>query len=95
MDMPVAWQNGGAGKVQVTLETVADTQVVLLQCKFDAGTGTGTVPTALLAKLGDTNDPNVSGIMQISPINEVTFPIGAVRATFTIVAVQFEAVLGG
>jgi hypothetical protein len=95
MDMLVTWENGGAGKVLVTIETVADTEVALVQCKFETSVGMGTVPSSLLGMLGDTTDPSVAGVMQIDPINEVTFPVGNVSTTFTIEAVQFESVLGG
>lgn len=89
-DLLVAWENGGAGKVSVLFETVADAKVVLLQCKFDAQTGKGVVPTALLAKLDPVDGNTVSGIMQISPMNEVTFPVGDVSTTFSITSAQFE-----
>jgi hypothetical protein len=93
-DLLVEWENGGDGKVDFLVETVADAKVVLLECKFDAASGKGVVPAALLAKLDVVDGSNVSGVQQITPIDEVTFPIGSVDTTFSIRTAQFEALLG-
>ncbi len=93
-DLLVAWENGGDGKVDVLFETVADAKVVLLECKFDAAAGKGTVPRSLLAKLDVVDGENVSGIEQITPIDEVTFLVGDVSTTFSIRLAQYEALLG-
>jgi len=93
-DLLVEWENGGDGKVDFLVETVAETKVVLLECKFDAASGKGIVPSALLAKLDAVDGNNVSGIQQITAIDEVTFPIGGVDTTFSIRSAQFEALLG-
>jgi hypothetical protein len=93
-DLLFTWENGGDGKVNVLFETVADAQVVLLECKFDAAGGKGTVPSALLSKLDIVDGENVSGIEQITPIDEVTFLVGDVSTTFSIRLAQFEALLG-
>lgn len=92
-DLLVEWENGGAGKVDVLFETIADAKVVLLECKFDAQGGKGIVPASLLAKLDIVDGQNVSGIEQISPIDEKTFLVGDVSTTFSIRTAQFEAVL--
>jgi len=92
-DLLVEWQNGGAGKVDVLFETIANSKVVLLECKFDASTGKGVVPASLLAKLDVVDGVNVSGIEQISPIAEKTFLVGDVSTTFSIRTAQFEALL--
>jgi hypothetical protein len=81
------------GKVLVSFESVAPTEVVLLQCKFDVSAGTGTVPSALLAKLGKAGDPDVTGIEQITPINEVSFLVGTAVTTFTIQSPDVESIL--
>jgi hypothetical protein len=85
-DMLVQWMAGGAGKVQVTLEGDSDTQTVLVQCTFDAAAGTGMVPSALLLKL----DPGGSGLLQISGMNQVVFPVGGVSTSFTLYSSPFE-----
>lgn len=92
-DLSVAWENGGAGKVDVLFETIADVKVVLLECKFDALAGKGVVPASLLAKLDVVDGENVSGIEQINPIDEKTFWVGDVSTTFSIRTAQFEALL--
>jgi hypothetical protein len=92
-DLTVAWTGAGAGKVVVTFETISDTQAVLLQCRFDATAGTGTVPAALLGKLDKAGDPNVSGIEQISDENEVAFTVGTAATTFTIQHTNVQSLL--
>ncbi len=92
-DLAVEWENGGAGKVDVLFETVADAKVVLVECKFDAQTGKGIIPATLLAKLDVVDADSVSGIEQISPIDEKTFLVGDVSTTFSIRTAQFEALL--
>ncbi|MEA2751805.1 MAG: hypothetical protein QOI41_5948 [Myxococcales bacterium] len=92
-DLIVAWTGAGAGKVVVTFETISDTQAVLLQCRFDATAGTGTVPAALLGKLDKAGEPNVSGIEQISDENEVAFPVGTAATKFTIQHTNVQSLL--
>lgn len=92
-DLLFAWENGGDGKVDVLFETVADAKVVLLECKFDASKGQGTISKALLAKLDVVDGENVSGIEQITPINEVTFLVGDVTTTFSVRSAQYESLL--
>lgn len=92
-DFSVEWTEGGAGKIDVLFETVAETKVVLLECKFDAQAGQGVVPASLLAKLDVVDGSNVSGILQITPVDEKTFPVGDVNTTFSIRSAEFEALL--
>lgn len=92
-DLTVAWTGAGAGKVVVTFETISDTQAVLLQCKFDATAGTGTVPAALLGKLDKAGDPNVSGIEQISDENDVDFTVGTAATKLTIQHTNVQSLL--
>ena len=93
-DLLFTWENGGDGKVDVLFETVADAKVVLLECKFDAAKGKGTIPSSLLAKLDVVDGENVSGIEQITPIDELTFLVGDVSTTFSLRLAQYEALLG-
>jgi hypothetical protein len=93
MDLPVTWTGGGAGKVVVTFETIATMQVVLLQCKFDAAGGSGTVPAAVLAKLDKAGDPDVSGVFLISAANVVDFVVGTTPTTFTVQSSAVESSL--
>jgi hypothetical protein len=93
MDLPVTWTGGGAGKVVVTFETIATSQVVLLQCKFAATGGSGTVPAALLGKLDKAGDPDVSGVVIISAANVVDFVVGNAPTTFTVQASALESSL--
>ena len=92
-DLLFTWENGGDGKVGVLFETVADTKVVLLECRFDASKGQGTISKSLLAKLDVVDGENVSGIEQITPINEVTFLVGDVTTTFSVRSAQYESLL--
>ncbi len=92
-DLLFTWENGGDGKVDVLFETVADAKVVLLECKFDAAKGQGTISKSLLAKLDVVDGENVSGITQITPIDEVTFLVGDVSTTFSIRSAQYESLL--
>lgn len=93
MDLPVTWTGGGAGKVVVTFETIATTQAVLLQCKFPASGGSGTVPAALLAKLDKAGDPDVTGLLLISAANVVDFVVGTAPTTFTVQSSTLESSL--
>jgi hypothetical protein len=92
-DLTVAWTGAGAGKVVVTFETISDTQAVLLQCRFDATAGTGTVPATLLGKLDKAGDPNVSGIEQISDENDVDFMVGTAVTKLTIQHTNVQSLL--
>ncbi|MEA2746303.1 MAG: hypothetical protein QOI41_446 [Myxococcales bacterium] len=92
-DLVVTWTGAGAGKVVVTFETIADTQAVIVQCKFDPAAGTGTVPAALLGKLDKAGDPNISGIEIISDANTVDFNVGAAATTFTIQHTNIQSLL--
>ena len=89
-DLVVSWTGGGAGKVTVTFETISDTALVLLECKFAAAGGTGTVPTALLQKLEKAGSGGVTGVALITPNNEVTFPVGDALTTFHVQWAQIE-----
>ena len=92
-DLVVTWTGASAGKVVVTFETIADAQVVILECSFDPAAGTGTVPAALLAKLDKAGDPNVSGAEIISDVNKVQFNVGGIPTTFTIQSTNIESTL--
>ena len=89
-DLVLTWTGGGAGKVTVTLETISDTSLVLLECKFAAAGGTGTVPAALLQKLEKAGSAGVTGVAVITPKNEVTFPVGDALTTFVVQWAQIE-----
>ena len=89
-DLVVTWTGGGAGKVTLTFETISDAALVLLECKFAAAGGTGTVPTALLQKLEKAGSAGVTGVALITPNNEVTFPLGDGLATFHVQWAQIE-----
>jgi len=83
-DLVMTWTGGGAGKVTATFETISAAALVLVECKFGAAGGTGTVSTALLQKLEKAGSPGVTGVAVVTPNNEVTFPVGAGLATFHV-----------
>lgn len=83
-DMAVSWTGGGAGKVTVTLETLAPDSVTILTCDFDAAAGKGTVPLATLALLGKAGDPNISGVEGFSASNKKDFTVGDIPTSFEL-----------
>jgi hypothetical protein len=66
---------------------------VLLECKFPAAGGSGTVPAALLAKLDKAGDPDVTGLLLISAANAVDFVVGTAPTTFTVQSSVVESSL--
>jgi hypothetical protein len=83
-NLVVTWTGGGAGSLKATFETVADTGTAAVFCTFPAASGTGTVPKAALALLGDTRDGSTTGIEIFSSANETSFEVADVPTTFSV-----------
>jgi hypothetical protein len=92
-DLAIAWTGGGAGSFSADFETVGSTNSSAVLCKFDAKGGTGTVPKAALALLGDTRDGETTGVEIFLASNEVTFDVGAIPTTFSVLGAGSEALM--
>ena len=89
-DLSVAWTAGGAGNVKASFETVGDAATAYVFCTFAASAGTGTVPKAALARLGNTRDGITRGIELFASENETKFDVGDVPTTFTLHTASIE-----
>jgi hypothetical protein len=90
-DLAVAWTGGGAGHVKASFETVAANATGSVFCTFDAASGSGTIPTAALAVLGDTRDGQTTGIEIFAASNETLFALADIPTTFSVQSAVFEA----
>lgn len=86
MDYVVTWTGGGAGTVDIDVQSGTATSIVNIVCTFTAAAGTGTVPTALLTQLAKAGDPGITGGVFVTPSNHVTFKVGAVDTTMNLTA---------
>jgi hypothetical protein len=75
VDLIVTWTGGGAGKVVAAIYG-AEAEVL---CRFGAAGGTGTVPSALLSKLGPGGASET-----FVPVNELSLSVGSTATTFTV-----------
>jgi hypothetical protein len=92
-DLTVAWTAGGAGNLKASFETVGDTATAYVFCTFEAAAGTGTVPKAALAQLGDTRDGTTTGIELFASENETTFDVADVPTTFSLQISGIQALM--
>ena len=92
-DLAVTWTGGGAGHVKASFETVGDTAAGYVFCTFDATAGTGTVPKAALAALGDTRDGSTTGVELFDGSSEANFTVGDVPTTFSVQLAGIEGLL--
>ncbi len=92
-DLTVAWTAGGAGNLKASFETVGDTATAYVFCTFEAAAGTGTVPKAALAQLGDTRDGTTTGIELFASENEATFDVANVPTTFSLQTSGIQALM--
>jgi hypothetical protein len=92
-DLAIGWTGGGAGYFSADFETVGSTSSSAVLCKFDAKGGAGTVPEAALALLGDTRDGVTTGVEIFLTSNEVTFDVGAIPTTFSVLGAGSEALI--
>ena len=83
-NLTVTWTGGGAGSVKASFETIGDTATASVFCTFDAAAGTGTVPKAALAQLGDTRDGTTTGIELFTAASETSFDLAGVPTTFSL-----------
>jgi hypothetical protein len=90
-DLALAWTGGGAGHVKASFETVAANATGSVFCTFDAASGSGTIPTAALAVLGDTRDGQTTGIEVFEVANETLFTVADIPTTFSVQSAVFEA----
>ncbi|MEO8796900.1 MAG: hypothetical protein ABI551_03370 [Polyangiaceae bacterium] len=83
-DLTVTWTGGAAGtQVVVSLSNVDDENTNLeLQCSFDAAGGSATIPTTLLAQLGN---PTTGGL-QVTPISVSTTSGSNAKVALQLVA---------
>jgi hypothetical protein len=82
-DMAVTWTGVSEGKFTVTLETIGTDAVSIATCSFDAKSGKGTVPKAVLALLGTAGDGTTTGIETFIASNSTEFMVGKLPTTFT------------
>ncbi|HEY1536477.1 MAG TPA: hypothetical protein VGF76_20795, partial [Polyangiaceae bacterium] len=92
-DLALAWTGGGAGHVKASFETIAANATGAVFCTFDAASGTGTVPKAALAVLGDTGDGQTTGIEVFAVSNETLFNVADIPTTFSVESSVYEAPL--
>lgn len=92
VDVKVDWMGGGAGQVEVDVEThevgaIGNRvrRLVIVHCTAPAPSGTVTVPKALLAKLLTTS-PNTFGTISVTPKTTTTFLAGDYTVTWTAAA---------
>jgi hypothetical protein len=83
-DLQVTWTGGGAGTLEVIIETVATDAVAEVTCNFDAKTGAGTVPSSMLVKLGNSDIANISGVETFIATNKKDFTVGDIPTTFSL-----------
>lgn len=88
VDLAVTWTGGGSGKLQAFFESIVSsgtTTVTALGCNFDSAAHAGTVPSALLMKLGKTGDPGVLvNAESFIPASFGAFTIGATQGSFNL-----------
>jgi hypothetical protein len=76
VDMPVSWTGGGAGNVQVAIETAAETLSTAVSCVFKATAGTAVVPAGALAMLDQADGNSITALQIMFPIDSVAFTVG-------------------
>ncbi|HEY1532645.1 MAG TPA: hypothetical protein VGF76_01460 [Polyangiaceae bacterium] len=90
-DLAVTWTGGGAGQVRASFETIGPNNTGSVFCTFDSGAGSGVVPKAALAVLGDISDGVTTGLQVFQSMSTVDFTVGDVPTTFTVQSAGSEA----
>jgi hypothetical protein len=90
-DLAVTWTGGGAGQVRANFETIGPNNTGSVFCTFDSGAGSGVVPKAALAVLGDISDGVTTGLQIFQSMSTVDFTVGDVPTTFTVQSAGSEA----
>lgn len=77
--------------MRASFETIGPNNTGSVFCTFDSGAGSGVVPKAALAVLGDISDGVTTGLQVFQSMSTVDFTVGDVPTTFTVQSAGSEA----